>query len=130
MPRPDAACLEFVNLERFYKSLQHEPRQAIYMEKPLEGAWVGQLFEWGRISGTHQGRAMSVSQVDRDSDMVATCVCMPGGKELNKETDSASTSVWEEAAPLALALKPDNSIPPCTSLVPFKLLLSSGAQSK
>ena len=31
---------------------------------------------------------------------------------------SASTSVWEKASPPALALKPDDSVPPCMSLAP------------
>ena len=35
---------------------------------------------------------------------------------------SACTSVWEKAAPPALALKPDNAVPPCMSLALFKLL--------
>ena len=35
---------------------------------------------------------------------------------------STNTSVWEKAAPPALALKPDNSVSPHMSLVPFKLL--------
>lgn len=45
------------------------------------------------------------------------------GGRLNKGSmDSASTSVWEKAAPLALALKPDNSVPLFMSLVSFELL--------
>lgn len=54
--------------------------------------------------------------------------CLPtsAGRErvrLNKETmDFASTSAWEKAAPPALALKPENSVPPSMSLAPFKLL--------
>ena len=35
---------------------------------------------------------------------------------------SISTSAWEIAAPLTHALKPDNSVSPCFSLVPFKML--------
>lgn len=42
-----------------------------------------------------------------------------GGK-LNKGTvGPAITSVWEKSAPLALTLKPDNSIPLCLSLKLF-----------
>ena len=35
---------------------------------------------------------------------------------------SASTSVWEKVASLALILVPNNSVPPHVSLAPFKLL--------
>lgn len=35
---------------------------------------------------------------------------------------SASPCVWEKAAPAALALKPDGSVPPCVSLAPSELL--------
>lgn len=43
---------------------------------------------------------------------------------LNKGPNASdNTFVWEKAAPLVLALKPDNSIPPRMSLAPFKLLL-------
>ena len=44
-------------------------------------------------------------------------------KGVNKGTvASASTSVWEEAAPPALAPKPNSSVPPHVSLAPFELL--------
>ena len=50
-----------------------------------------------------------MSQADGDSDM-APLLC---GKGLNKGTmASASTSVGEKAAPPALALKQNNSVPP------------------
>lgn len=42
---------------------------------------------------------------------------------------SASPSVWDETAPLALALKPENSVLPPASLVPFELL-AQGWSSK
>ena len=39
---------------------------------------------------------------------------VPAGKGLNRGAmASASTSVWEKAAPPALASEPDNSVPPC-----------------
>ena len=37
-------------------------------------------------------------------------------------TSSASTSVWEKSVPPTLILMPENSLPPCMSLVLFKLL--------
>ena len=47
-----------------------------------------------------------------------------GGEGLNEgRVTSASTSVWEKVAPLALALKPDNLDPLHIFLVPIKLLL-------
>ena len=59
--------------ERFSESLKHEAREASCMEMPLETAWIGLLVGCGRVSGNHQGRANSVSQVDGHSDMVPTC---------------------------------------------------------
>lgn len=45
---------------------------------------------------------------------------------INKEiTPSASISVWEKAAPLPLAPKPDDAVPPYMYLAPFILLLKS-----
>ena len=91
------------------------------MEKPLETAWVGPDVGWCRASGNHQGRANSVSQVDRDSDMVSTCWLCRGG--LSKRTmASASICAWVQAAPPAVTLMLDNSVSPCIFLVPFKLL--------
>nr|KAF6506146.1 hypothetical protein HJG63_007964 [Rousettus aegyptiacus] len=34
------------------------------MKKPLEAAWVGPKVAWGRVSGNHQGRATSISQLE------------------------------------------------------------------
>ena len=41
---------------------------------------------------------------------------------------SASTSVWEKAAPPGFALKPDNSVPPQMSLVHSNCCPSDGGQ--
>ena len=47
--------------------------------------------------------------------------CVGGG--LNKRAmASASIYVWKKAAPLTLALRPDNSVPPCMSLKVLELL--------
>ena len=88
------------------------------MDKPLEIAWVGPQVGWGRVSGNNQGMVNSVSQADGHSDMApasqrCVCVCLAGNLRKGTVT-SASTP--------ALILMPDNSIPPCMSLVPFKLL--------
>ena len=81
--------------------------------KTLEAAWVGLQVRRGRVSGNHQSRGTCVNQADGDSDMVAAWVCELGGGGTNKGTvASASTPVWDKAAPPALALKPDNSVPP------------------
>lgn len=63
----------------------------------------------------------SVSQVDKDPDMVAACqVC---GDVLRKgKMAFASTFIWEKATPPALSLTPVNLVPPRISLAPFKLL--------
>ena len=45
---------------------------------------------------------------------------------LNKGTmDSFHTSVWDNSAPQALTLKPDNSVPHSMTLMTFELLLQS-----
>ena len=86
------------------------------MEKPLE---TGKGIR-GRVSGNHQGEVNSRKQVDGVSDTAPTCQLCGG---LSKGTmASAGTSVWEKAALLAVSLKPDNSVPPRRSLVPFELL--------
>ena len=93
----------------------HELRQAICLEKSLEMACVGLQIGWDEVSENQQGRVNIVSQVDMHPPA--------GSGGLSKGTmASASTSVWEKAAPLALSLKPDNSVPPHMSLVPFELL--------
>ena len=53
--------------------MKHEPRQAIYIEKPQLTAWVGWYVGWDRISGDLQGGTNSVSQVDGVSDMAPAC---------------------------------------------------------
>ena len=88
------------------------------MVKPLERglggpeSWVGQ--------GLRElpGRANSHSQVDGDSDIVPA-YWLRGRSAQRGTMASASTSVWEKAAPPALVLMTDNSGPPHMSLVPF-----------
>ena len=80
------------------------------MKKPLETAWVGLQAGRDGVSGNHLGGANSVSQVNGVSDMVPASGSV--GKGLIKGTmTSASTSVWEKDAQLALALMPENSVP-------------------
>ena len=82
---------------------------------------MGPHFGWSGVSGVHQDRENSESQVDEDSNMALTISSVGG--ELSKGTmASVSTSVWENAAPTTLTLIPDNSVPPQVSLVPFKLV--------
>lgn len=71
------------------------------------------------------GWACIVIMVDGDSDLAPTHLCLltvlEGG--LNKKTMvSVSTSVLERVATPALPLKPDDSVPPNTSLVLFEFL--------
>lgn len=40
--------------ERFQEIPQHEPKQIICMEKPLEAAWVGLQVGSSGVSGNHQ----------------------------------------------------------------------------
>ena len=49
-----------------YFSPQHEPRLAVYMEKPVKIAQVGWQVGWGMVSGNHQGRVNRGSQDDGD----------------------------------------------------------------
>ena len=98
------------------------------MKKPLEMAWMGPQGGWGRVLGNHQEGVSNVSQGDGDSDVTPVYACSGGG--LSRGTmASASTSVWEKAAPTALALKSDHSFLPHLSLTLFELL-HAGAQSK
>ena len=56
------------------------------------------------------------------SDMAPACQLREEGSE--KETIvSASTSVWEKAAPTAVSLMPDNSVPPHMFPMYFEVLL-------
>ena len=91
------------------------------MEKPLETAWVGQKIGWGRASGNHQGGANSVSQVDGVSDVVPACwLCV--GRAQKRNNGLCQHFCLGESYPQALALMPDNSVPPPMSLVPFNML--------
>lgn len=47
----------------------------------MEVAWVGLKIEWDRVSRNHQGRMTTVSQVDGDSEIAASCVyTLSGGR--------------------------------------------------
>ena len=60
-------------LRDFRKNLKNNPRQAIFMEKPLERAWVCLMFGWDKAIGYHQSGKNSVMHFDGVSDMVPAC---------------------------------------------------------
>ena len=80
--------------------------------------FVGLEFGRGGALGNHRGGVNSVSQVDGVSDM--TCwLCVVRAQKRN-------SSLWQhfclgESCPAALALMPDNSLPPHMSLMLFNL---------
>nr|KAF6427858.1 hypothetical protein HJG63_008342 [Rousettus aegyptiacus] len=81
----------------------------MYGIKQMEMAWVGPQVGRGRVSGNDLGKVTCVIQVDDYSDMVAPAFSHWEGGGLKKgTTDTVTTSVWEKAAPPALALKPNN----------------------
>ena len=86
------------------------------MGRPLEAAWVGPKVGWGSVSESpewdkqYEPGWWSLRHVAHQS---ALWLC--GGRLRKWTVASASTSVWEKAAPPALALMPDNSFPPCIS---------------
>lgn len=84
---------------------------------------MGLQFGSDRVSGNHHGQVNDISQVDGDSDTVPTCASrLSWGTVQERTMASASTFAWERAAPPAPALKPNNSVPQCMSLIPFKLM--------
>ena len=90
------------------------------MENPLEMAWKGPQVAWHSMSGNHQSRAKSVSQVDElryGSQLLAL-----QGEGSAKEQWPLPALIWEKAAPPAPTLMLDNSLPPRMSLMPFQLL--------
>ena len=119
MEHPKARCCLF---ERFGESPKHESRHAFGMEKPLETASVGSQIGWGKVSGKHQGEANSMSWVDGDSDMALGCRFCGVGVSEKERVHLCQHFCLAESCPLALALLPKNSIPPCVSLMPFKFL--------
>ena len=46
--------------------MQHEPRQAIFTENPVEVVWAGLQVEKGRVSRNHLSRTTSISYFDED----------------------------------------------------------------
>lgn len=75
--------------------------QTIYMEKPLDAAWMGLQVELGRILGNHLGKVIVLTRL---MDLQ-----VGWGEGLNKRSiTSISTSVWGKSAPPALILQPDN----------------------
>lgn len=60
--------------EAFWESLQYELKRAICIKKLLEVACMGLQVGWSGALRNHQDRGNNVSQVDRDSDLVPTCV--------------------------------------------------------
>ena len=73
------------------------------MAKPLETTWVGLQVVWDRVSGNHQHGTNSISQVLETQIGHQPAVSVEGG--LNEGImASASTSVWEKAAPPVFGL--------------------------
>ena len=94
------------------------------MQKPLETAWVGLKVRWGRESpGWGKKCEPGWWSLRYGTYLPACSVALLGGGLSKGTVASACTSVWEKAAlPPALALMPDNSVPPHMSLVLFSLL--------
>ena len=93
------------------------------MEPPLEEVRDDALIGWCWISGNHQSVVISVSQINGDSDLVPTCTCRLGwGRSQERNNGAYQPFCPERAAPPALTVKPDNSVPSHTLLVVFKLL--------
>lgn len=66
------------------------------------------------------GWADVVNPVEGDSNKMPS---VPAEEKLSKETMAfASISIWLKAAPPVITSKPDNSVLPHLSLVPFELL--------
>ena len=78
-------------------------------------------------AGVTRARQKSMNQVDGDSCMVPT-YWLCGSTSQKRNNDLCQHFCLGEAAPPALALMPDNSVPLCISLIPFKLLPGFGAQ--
>ena len=70
---PDAACL------RDFRKIQSMSQDSPFVWK-RHWKWFGLGLQvgWGRISGNHQGRVNSMSQVDVVSDMVPACQLFVG----------------------------------------------------
>lgn len=87
---------------------------------------------WGVLSGSHQCRANSVSQVNRNSNMVpAFWLCGSGGDGAQQINNNfCQHFCLGEAVPLALTLKPDKSVPCCKSWNLWNCCPSDEAQSK
>ena len=92
------------------------------MGRPLEKAGVGLKVGWGRAPEYHQDRANNVSQIDGVSDMAPSCwLCV--GRAQKRKNGLCQHICLGEHCPPALAQMPNNSVPPCMSLMPFNLLL-------
>lgn len=85
------------------------------MEKPIEFGWTYKLGGTGPQGITRMG------QVEGVSDMAPAFGLL--GEGLRKGSiSSVITSLWENAAPPALTLMSNTSLPFCMSDVSFKLL--------
>lgn len=86
--------------------------------------WPGWPHKLGQgVAGNHQGGANGVSQVDEDSDMVPTFASrLVGERSQPRNNGFCQHFHLEGAAPPALALQPDNSVPLRMSLEPFEML--------
>lgn len=67
---------------------------------PLEAGLVMPQVGWDTVSGYHQGRVISVSQIDGDSNMVVlvSALWVRGG--LNKEIMGSASTLSERKLPV------------------------------
>ena len=120
--RPDASCWR--DFRKLWNMNQDRPFLCKSHWKQL--MWT-QLSQAGSQGLMGDGKR-SANHVDGDSDMAPICLPPLGGvgredRRLRKGImASASTFVWQKAAPPALALIPDNSVFPSMSLAPLELL--------
>lgn len=93
------------------------------MEPLLEEVRDDALVGWCWVSRNHQGVVNGVRQINGDSDLVPTCACGLGwGRSQERNNGTCQPFYPEKAAPPALTLKADNSVPSRIFLVIFRLL--------
>ena len=107
----------------------NQDRPSIWKNHWKQLGWAYRSSKEG-VSGNHQGRANTVSQVDGDSDMASACQLFVGRQGVSQKRNNGFCQhfVWQKAAlhslrPLspALPLIPDNFVFPSMSLMLSKL---------
>lgn len=104
------------SFERFWQSLQCEPRQVAPVKELLEEAWARLRVGWCRVSGNHEVGVTCVSQGNGEHRISALLTQWEDPSAKDQWCPPASDSK-ERAAPPALALKIVNLVPPCMCLV-------------